>query len=630
MSKSYSEMTSSFTTKTPLLGVIILMVVVGGLVVDADKAEQENFYSDIIRLEHVATKIHQNYVEDVGSKDLVDEAIEGMLEILDPHTSYFEEKQYEELRIHTEGQFGGLGIQISIRDKMLTVMTPIAGTPASRAGIQSGDQIVKIDGKPTKGITVDQAVGKLRGAPGSEVTISIRRKGEKQDVDYTVTREIIHIKSVPFAGVLDNDIGYIRLLTFSQDAGDEIERGVRELMTKNIKGLILDLRHNPGGLLPQAIEVSEKFLPKGSLVVSTRGRVRGQNKEYEAASSPVLPDNIPVVVLVNYASASASEIVAGAIQDWDRGVVIGDTTFGKGSVQSVLPLDPTHHLKLTTAFYYTPSGRCINKPENEVRGRKDEGEPEMTMEGEEGADEVEAPDSAAIKKKAASVDTAVYKTRNGRLVYGGGGIIPDTVVEAPLPPFALQVMYGKDVFFKFANIVYPKLKTKGVSVAEKSFKVDDAMAREFYSFLDTLDFKVESYTQLKFGDFKKRVGLEVKAPATEKGAPARADSSAAEPEEPELKFSDAEQLRLKAISAQIDSLLLKASERMLQEHEVEVRNNIYQALLVRELGQDDDRIYRLRLDEDVQVQAAIKLLHEKNSYAKLLSPSRQINTATKQ
>ncbi|MBD3314357.1 MAG: PDZ domain-containing protein, partial [Chitinivibrionales bacterium] len=352
-------------SRAHVVGMVALVVVVTGLVADVTNTGNDNFYEDIIRLDNVATKIHQKYVEDIESEELIDDAISGMLETLDPHSSYFKRKQYEELRIHTEGKFGGLGIQISIREKVLTVMTPISGTPASRSGIQSGDQIIKIDGESTKGITIDEAVNELRGEPGTEVTITVRRKGEAQPHDYTITREIITIKSVPYYGFVKDKIGYVKLVAFSQDAGDEVERAIKALVKQGAKGLVFDLRFNPGGLLPQAKEVADKFLDRRSLIVSTRGRIRDQNKEFLASSQPVVPDDMPVVVLVNAASASASEIVAGAIQDWDRGIVMGDTTFGKGSVQSILPIDKDHHLKLTTAFYYTPSGRCINKPEND-------------------------------------------------------------------------------------------------------------------------------------------------------------------------------------------------------------------------------------------------------------------------
>ncbi|MBN1308366.1 MAG: S41 family peptidase, partial [Chitinispirillaceae bacterium] len=328
MERNDSKPHRSLFMHIPFTGIIILVVVLAGLVVDATNTNSDNFYEDIIRQDDVATKIHQNYVEEISSKALIDNAIKGMLRILDPHTSYFEAKQYEELKIHTEGKFGGLGIQISIRDKVLTVMTPIGGTPASRAGIQSGDQIVRIEGKSTAGITIENAVKKLRGEPGTKISITIRRKGEPKDLEYIITREIIHIKSVPFYGVLKDSVGYIQLQTFSQEAGDEVEKAVKELLKSNVKGLIFDLRHNPGGLLPEAIVVAEKFLPRKSLIVSTRGRVRGQNRENYSGAQPVYPVDLPLAVLVDYASASASEIVAGAIQDYDRGIIVGDTTFG--------------------------------------------------------------------------------------------------------------------------------------------------------------------------------------------------------------------------------------------------------------------------------------------------------------
>jgi carboxyl-terminal processing protease len=581
-----------FFGKAEFVGLIILIVIAGGLVVDANKAKNDNFYADIIRLDNVATKIHQSYVEEVPSEDLVDKAVAGMLQILDPHTSFFKKKQYDELRIHTEGKFGGLGIQISIREKVLTVMTPISGTPASRAGIQSGDQIVEIEGKSTKGITIEEAVSKLRGEPGTDVTIMIRRRGESEDLEYTITREIIKIRSVPFYGVLGDKVGYVRLLTFSQEAGDEVEKAVKELVKKDIKGLILDLRHNPGGLLPQAIEVSEKFLKRKSLVVSTRGRLRGQNKEFYASSSPVLPREIPLVVLVNAASASASEIVAGAIQDWDRGVVLGDTTFGKGSVQSILPLDKDHHLKLTTAFYYTPSGRCINKAENAIRGNNDD---EEATEG----------DSAAADS--ASADTVQYKTKGGRIVYGSGGIIPDTIIEQPLPEFAIRRLLLKDVFFKFANIQYPKLKKKKVDLDEK-FKLSDRIMKNFYSFLDSIEFDYSSYAKADFDEFKKRAGL----------IDSLADSANANITMP--KWTEKEKDKLKKMARDIEKLLAAEGRREFDESEEKIRQLVREALLVREKGQDNKTIYHTRLAKDNQVKSARELLLDKQAYNALLQP----------
>ena len=604
MGMQEQKQTKTFFGRAPFAGIVIMIVVVTGLVVDATKADGDSFYADIIRLDGVATKIHQNYVEEMSSKDLVDNAIKGMMKILDPHTTYFEAKQYEELKIHTEGKFGGLGIQISIRDKVLTVMTPIAGTPASRAGVQSGDQIIKIDGKSTAGITIDNAVGKLRGEPGTKVSITIRRKGEPKDIDFSINREVIHIKSVPYYGVIENDIGYVHLQGFSQDAGAEVEKAIKELLKRNIKGLVFDLRHNPGGLLPQAIEVAEKFLPRKSLVVSTRGRIRGQNKEYYSASQPVLPNDLPLAVLVDYASASASEIVAGAIQDWDRGIVVGDTTFGKGSVQSILPLDKTHHLKLTTAFYYTPSGRCINRPENAIRGTS--GEAESGIEEEEASES----DSSAAQKSDLKADTTQYKTKNGRTVYGSGGIIPDTVVEQKQLSFPVRALFIKDVFFQFANIEYPRLKKKKLKI-EKDFVIDDGIMKDFYAYLDSIKFTYQSLPQIKFEEFKLGTGLK----DTTDSAGKKIELF---PEQP--TWSDGEFLELKSVAQKIDSLLSEESKRSVAKNDAEIRRFVREALIVREFGQDHEIYYRSKLAEDPQMKAALSVLVNSNEYTGLLKP----------
>lgn len=590
MSGMRSKIGLNFYEKTHFWGVVLLIVIVVGLIVDTTKAgsDNDNFYSNIIRLDNVATRIHQNYVEEISSEELIDNAINGMIGILDPHTSFFKKKDYEELRIHTEGKFGGLGIQISIRDKVLTVMTPISGTPASRAGIQSGDQIIEIDGKSTKDITIDAAVAKLRGEPNSDVTIKIRRKGEVKPLEYTITREIITIKSVPFSGVLENNIGYISLLTFSQEAGDDVQKSVKKLLEKNVKGLILDIRHNPGGLLPQAKEVADKFIDKKKLIVQTRGRVRTQNKDFKASSNPVLPKDIPLIVLVDAASASASEIVAGAVQDWDRGVVMGDTTFGKGSVQSILPLDKEHHLKLTTAFYYTPSGRCINKPENDIRGFTGEGE--------------EDKDSLAVE------DTIEYKTNNGRTVYGGGGIIPDTIVEPMKVKPIIRSLFLKDVFFKFANVAYPKLQKKKVAI-NSNFTIDKKIMKDFNAFLDSIDFEHKSYTKIKFDEFKDMAGF-VKD-TTE-------DSSKVPTGKPEWTKEDS--TRFLKVFNEIEAILAKENKRVFAENDLTIKRFLREAILIRGLGSDNEMVYRSKLAKDRQVLAAIGLLSDVKKYNDLLLP----------
>lgn len=590
--------------KIPVLGLVILVVVVAGLLIDSTRADGDSFYADINRLDIVATKIHQNYVEEMSSKDLIDNAIQGMIHILDPHTTYFDAKEYEELKIHTEGKFGGLGIQISIRDKVLTVMTPIAGTPASRAGIQSGDQIVKIDGRTTAGITIDKAVNKLRGEPGTKITIAIRRNGEAKDIDYTIAREIIRIKSVPFFGIVGDNVGYIQLQTFSEDAGAEVEKAIKELSKKPLKGLVFDLRSNPGGLLPQAIEVAEKFLPKKSLIVSTRGRVRGQNKESYSSAQPILPLDVPVAVLVNYASASASEIVSGAIQDWDRGIIVGDTTFGKGSVQSILPLDPTHTIKLTTAFYYTPSGRCINRPENGVRGAADETEFGESSEGDSTAN----ADSSGTKKS--KIDTTTYKTKSGRIVHGSGGIIPDTIVKYEIPSFPIRALLVKDIFFQFANIEYPLLKKHKVKI-DKDYTLSEGVMTDLYKYLDSTKFSYQSLSQLRFDEFKRGAGIKDSLDSTGKKVSVYPDLP---------KLSDAEVAEMKKVSQKIDSILVDESKRALASNDSEIQKYIRDALLIREFGQDHEVYYRTKLAEDAQLKAALALLSNKITYSALLKP----------
>jgi carboxyl-terminal processing protease len=598
--------------RIPFLGVIVLVVVIGGLAFDVTKADNDNFYEDVQRFDRVFTKIHQNYVESIESKKLIDNAIEGMLSILDPHSNYFEKKQFDELLIQTEGKFGGLGIQISIRDKVLTVMTPIPGTPAERAGIQSGDQILKINGKSTDGITIDEAVGKLRGAPDTDVNITIRRRGEPKDLEYKITRAIIRIKSVPYYGVFGDGIGYLSLKTFSQDAGSEVEKALKELLKRNIKGVIFDLRYNPGGLLPEAIEVADKFLQKKSLVVYTRGRVQGQNKEYYVSSNPVLPPDIPLIVLVNNASASASEIVSGAIQDWDRGLIVGDTTFGKGSVQSILQIDDDNHLKLTTAFYYTPSGRCINKPENGIRGK--------TKKSDEDEDEnAEGKDSTAKTtdtSKIAGKDTTTFRTKNMRIVHGGGGIIPDTIIEQKMPDFVIRSLFLKDVFFSFANYEYPRLSAKHVKIDEK-FTITEPIMKDYNHFLDSIAFKYQSYAQLVFDEFKTRAGIIDSAKDTAKkgGADSSAFSLVKKPE-----WTKEEMDVLKKISQQMAKILADESRREVSKNDPEIRNYLREALMVRDLGQDNEAVYRIKLFDDTQFKSALAIISNKSMYQNLLKP----------
>jgi len=306
----------------------------------------------------VLDRIKAAYVEPVSDKTLLENAIKGMLSNLDPHSAYLDPQTFRELQESTSGEFGGLGIEVGMEDGFVKVVSPIDDTPASKAGIQPGDLIVKIDGQPTKGLSMLEAVDKMRGEAGSKILLTLVREGGKP-FDVELTRAVIKVKSVK-SQLLDDGYGYVRITQFQINTGEEVGKALNKLRKDNgkqLRGLVLDLRNNPGGVLQAAVEVSDHFLKKG-LIVYTEGRIA--NSELRFSADPVdASEGVPLVVLINGGSASASEIVAGALQDHKRGVLMGTDSFGKGSVQTVLPLNNDSALKLTTALYYTPNGRSI-------------------------------------------------------------------------------------------------------------------------------------------------------------------------------------------------------------------------------------------------------------------------------
>jgi carboxyl-terminal processing protease len=315
--------------------------------------EHLKLFTDVLAI------IQNQYVDETEPREVLYGAIRGMLKTLDPHSSFLDPESYREMQVETSGSFGGLGIEITIRDDQLTVVAPIEGTPAYRAGIQPGDRIFKIEGLATKDMSLVDAVKKMRGPKGTKVTITILREGVKEPLDIAVVREIIQVQSIKTSEI-EPGLGYVRIRQFQERTAKDMEAGIDKLeKTGRFAGLVVDLRNNPGGLLSAAVEVSEKFLGDGKLVVYTEGRVRNQNMRFVAHSRHPITE-VPVVVLVNQGSASASEIVAGAIQDHGRGVVIGQQTFGKGSVQTIIPLADGSGLRLTTAKYFTPKGRSIH------------------------------------------------------------------------------------------------------------------------------------------------------------------------------------------------------------------------------------------------------------------------------
>jgi carboxyl-terminal processing protease len=313
-------------------------------------------YEELKTFSEVLTQIQKHYVEDAKVKDLVQGAIRGMLSTLDPHSAYMTPEMYKEIQVETKGEFGGVGIQIGIKDNRLAVIAPIEGTPAQKAGIKAGDFITKVNDEATKDLTLMEAVQKMRGAKGTKVSLTIQREGVTDPLVFTMIRDTIRIESVR-SRVLDTTIGYVRLTQFQEQTGKDLTKALKQFRDQKLMGVVIDLRNNPGGLLTAAVEVSEQFVPPGKLIVSIKGR-DGKKDEYFSRAKDLLDDH-PIIVLVNEGSASASEIVAGALQDWGRAVVVGTTSFGKGSVQTILPLGDGSGLRLTTAKYYTPKGRSI-------------------------------------------------------------------------------------------------------------------------------------------------------------------------------------------------------------------------------------------------------------------------------
>jgi carboxyl-terminal processing protease len=315
-------------------------------------------YKNLKLFNQVLDMVQKNYVEPVEQKTLIQGAINGMMKSLDPHSSFMTTEMYKELEVETRGSFGGIGIEITILKDVLTVVSPIEDTPAFQAGIKAGDQIIKIDGKSTKDINIMEAVNRLRGPKDTKVTLTIMRETLDKPTDIVITRSIIKIRSIK-TRMFDDRIGYIRIAAFQEKTVDDLRKALRDLdgPTHSLKGLILDMRNNPGGLLTQAVEIADVFLKSG-VIVSTRGKAKSLDHQFSARDNGDEP-TYPIVILVNEGTASAAEIVSGALQDNRRAIIVGTQTFGKGSVQTVIPLEDGSALKLTTAKYYTPNGRSI-------------------------------------------------------------------------------------------------------------------------------------------------------------------------------------------------------------------------------------------------------------------------------
>ncbi|HPG38578.1 MAG TPA: S41 family peptidase [bacterium] len=458
---------------------ILVAIIAAGIGVS--KFNQTQLYSSdsirdqLVRFNEVFAYINQYYVEKPDNEELITGAIEGMLGGLDPHSVYIPKKAVEQVNEQFEGSFEGIGIEFVVLEKILTVVAPIVGGPSEAVGILPGDQIIKIEGKSAYGITEDEVQKKLRGPKGSKVQVTIRRpEQDNAEFEVTIVRDEIPIYSVTASFMMDDgETGYIYLGRFAKKTSEELEQAMVDLEKQGMKRMILDLRGNSGGYLDQAVEVSDKFLPGGQKIVYTRGRVSNSGSDFYSTDKGTHPI-YPLIVMIDHGSASASEIVAGAIQDLDRGLVVGQTSFGKGLVQNQIPLRDGSALRLTIARYYTPSGRLIQRP-------YDDGIIDYYT---------EAYDDSSITSKVDS--SKQYNTLSGRVVYGGGGITPDITLEAEkITRFTYQLR-TKRVFFeygsKYAN-TYKKWK-KDFQGYKNNFEITQPMLNDLKEIIQKHDVKI--------------------------------------------------------------------------------------------------------------------------------------------
>ena len=457
------------TSLTIGVSTVVMSAMAGGLFGGQVLARQDSANQRFDAFASGLAAVEANYVDDVDTERLVYRAIAGMLQTLDPHSNFMDPRSYAQLRERQEGRYYGLGIQINVFDGRITVMSLFEGSPAYRSGIRRGDVIAEIEGENAIGMTSDQAVRRLRGPKGSSVNVSMRRDGYDDLIDLEVERDEINIATVKAAFMVDDDTGYVRLGDFSETSNDELERALATLREEGFTRLVLDLRGNPGGPLDQAIKVANQFLPHGDMIVYTRGRIANSDQDYHAREQGSYTDQ-PLVVLVNRTSASASEIVAGAIQDHDRGLIVGETTFGKALVQSIYRVSHGAGLGLTTARYFTPSGRMLQRPWDST----------FDEYSTYSLREPEAPVHARSDRKL---------TDAGREVYSGGGIEPDHFMTGPIEGFDPsrfgRLLAARREFASFAARFTAAADTRVTvdgrdrEVVERGFAVDQRLLDAF-------------------------------------------------------------------------------------------------------------------------------------------------------
>ena len=435
-------------------------------------ADKRDIYKQVRKNQSLINDVYRhlvtNYVDDIDLDAFTKMSINNILLDLDPYTVYLENEERSGIEMLTKGKYGGVGIQIGRREKVLTVISPMENSPAKRAGIISGDKIIKIGDQETEGLSMDDAAKLIRGKKGSQVVLSIQRFSEEDLIEFELTREDIKVKDISYSGMLDSQTGYIRLTRFSRNSDKEMKQALRELLENNMTGLILDLRDNPGGLLNAAVNILDLFTDKGDMLVWTEGKTQKSKRKYESKTDPLVPTDVNITVLVNQGSASASEIVAGTLQDLDRAVVVGRSTFGKGLVQTVFNIDKDRALKITTAKYYIPSGRLIQKPGY-------------------------LPDD--ILADTTKQDSLFY-TKGGREVSGAGGITPDYEVELKLVSPILSASWRQGLFFNYVQ------KHKIDYNSFDDVEADTTIMLKFEEYIDSSDLNIFMKGESNYLDMK--------------------------------------------------------------------------------------------------------------------------------
>ena len=554
----------------------ILVLMLPLAVVGQEKQNNFEISKSIDIYNSLMRELNLNYVDEINPGELNETAIDAMLKEMDPYTVFIPESEIENYKLMTTGEYGGIGALIQYDGEYTRISDPYEGWPAQKAGLQAGDAILSVNGVDTHHKSTEQVSELLKGQPGTEVSLKVRRYGVDKPIEKTLKREKVKIDNIPYSTVFDNGIAYLSLSGFTRDAGKEMkEKLVAMRKDHALKGVIIDLRGNGGGLLNEAVDIVNLFIPKGKPVVSMKGKTPTACSVHNTSSEPV-DEQVPLAILVDGASASASEIVSGAIQDYDRGVVIGQRTFGKGLVQNILPLSYNTQMKVTVAKYYIPSGRCIQEIDYSKNGKR------KTENGKLAADTL---NSSLLTLHPQDTLGKPFSTAAGRTVYEGHGIMPDVKIELPKYATVTAYLYAKNYIFDYAT----KFAHEHASIAPaKDFRIDDAIYNDFMQFVKDKSFTYTTESEKALDDLKKSAEMEG---------------------------------YLESIQPQMERL-----EKQLQADKendlVKNRKDIEELLRLEIVGRYYYQVGRIvaSLEKDDELQEAFRILLDKNRYESILKP----------